>query len=70
MIVKFHVLQRDDETGETRHWPIFTQEWGLIMVGQQITFAGVRYQIYETEWLDMKEGVLKVVCLEIPGPVE
>lgn len=69
MIVKFHVLQEDTETKETRHQLLFTQEWGLIMCGQQITFAGTIYRVESTEWIDIKEGVLKVVCLEVPGPV-
>lgn len=68
MIVKFHVLQEHTETKETRHQPLFAQEWGFIAVGQTVTLAGVIYRVDILEWIDQKAGILKAVCLVVPGP--
>lgn len=70
MLVKFHVLQEDTDTGKTHEQPIYDQEWGLIMVGQQVNYAGTILRVNSLEWIDMKAGVLKAVCLEVPAMKE
>lgn len=68
MKVKFHVLQRDDESGKTRHKFLFTDERSILMTGIPVTHAGTIYQVNSLEWIDQVAGVLKAVCLEVPGP--
>ena len=67
MKVKYHVLQRDDETGKTRHKFLCTRETDLAMVGKQISLDNIKYRVEGLEWIDRDIGVLKAVCLEIPA---
>jgi hypothetical protein len=75
MKILFYALQTDVSAvpttePETYEQLLFTQEWGMLMTGQQINHAGTIYRVDKTEWINQKEGILKAVCLEVPVRVE
>ena len=70
MKVKYHVLQRDDESGKTRDKFLFTAEKQKVIVGNQVKHENMQFRVEKLEWIDRDIGILKAVCLEMPGTLK
>lgn len=77
MKVKFYILQKHTETGKTREKYLFTEEREEMFIDKQIDYEDTKYQVkslqwkYQAkplEWEGRVAGVLKAVCLVVPGP--
>lgn len=68
MKVQFYALQTDGK--QTRELFLFSEDWGLMMTGKEITHEGTAYRVNKLEWIDQAKGVLKAVCLELPEGTE
>lgn len=67
MTVKFYLLQIDTDTGKTSEKYLYKKQHDLMMVGKQIEYLQVKYQVNSLEWINQPAGVLKAVCLEVPA---
>lgn len=68
MKVKFYVLQKNTETGKPREKYLFQSEHTEMFIDKQIVHKETKYQVKSLEWSDQVAGVLKAVCLVVPGP--